>query len=74
MQKELIALNGHMVIALNCVFTILCITFSIFNQPLLSLEISTLQKCYLCENWINRKEVSKITATGIDTIRICTQN
>ena len=38
------------------------------------LEHSALQKCYLCENQIKRKEkVSKITATGINTINICTE-
>ena len=45
MQEELISLNGHIFF-----FTILCINFIFFDQPLVSLEHLTLQKCYLCEN------------------------
>ena len=41
------------------------------DRPLVSLEPSTLQICYLCENYIKGKEkLSNITAAGIDTTKI----
>ena len=45
MWKELITSNGHIFF-----FTIVCINFSILYRTLVSVEHSTLQKYYLCEN------------------------
>ena len=69
MQRELFTSNRHIFFS-----TILYINFSILDQPLVLLEHSTLQKCYLCENQIKGKEkVCNITVPVIYTIKICTE-
>ena len=70
MYKELITSNGH-----TFSFNILGINFSILDQPLVSLEHSTAQKCYLRENKVKGKaKVSNISVAGIYTIKICGEN
>ena len=43
------------------------------DRPLVSVEPSTLQICYLCENYLKEKNLSNITVAGINTIKICAE-
>lgn len=57
------------------IFTnLLCVSLSSMDLPLVPIEPQTSQICYLCENYIKRKENdSNITAVGIGTIKICAE-
>ena len=62
----MIASNGH-----TFFFTILCIDFGTMDRPLVSLEPSTLQVCYMWESYIKgKKKLSNITVAGRDTKHI----
>ena len=44
------------------------------DRPLVSIEHSTSQKWYLCENQIQGKEkVANVNTAGIETIKICAE-